>query len=70
MRIVWIVVGAVVGPLLGAIAGFGVALVAMSLGPPRTDGSYGMREVLICLPLGGLAGLVIGILLALRFGAP
>ena len=53
-------VGAIIGLALGVIAGFGTALVAMSF-DPRSDGTYGMREMLVCLPSGALAGLATGI---------
>jgi hypothetical protein len=61
MRIVWVLVGASAGLILGAFAGFGMALAAMSLGPPRSDGTYGMREMLVCLPAGALLGLAAGL---------
>lgn len=60
MRALWIVVGAVIGLVAGIIVGVGVALVAMSF-DPRNDGTYGMREMLVCLPSGALAGLATGI---------
>jgi hypothetical protein len=62
MRIVWALVGAAVGMIIGIAVGFGVALAAMSVGPPRNDGTYGMREMLVCVPSGALLGLAAGLL--------
>ena len=61
MRVVFIIIGGLGGTVIGAVAGFGVALVAMSFSQSRNDGSYGMVEVLICLPSGALIGLLVGI---------
>ncbi|WP_158811155.1 hypothetical protein [Beijerinckia sp. L45] len=61
MRIIWVVVGALIGLIVGAAVGFGVALAAMSAGPQRSDGTYGMREMLVCLPAGILFGLAAGL---------
>jgi len=66
LRILRVILFAIVGTFLGAVAGFGGALIAMSLGPNRYDGSYGMREMLLCLPTGTLIGLVAGIWIGLR----
>ena len=57
MTLVWILVGVTVGVLIGAGLGFAAALVAMSLGPPRHDGPYGMREMLVAVPSGLAWGL-------------
>lgn len=62
MRIVWVVGGGIGGAILGFIAGFGVALGVMSLlSPPRSDGTYGMREMLVCLPIGVILGTSAGV---------
>lgn len=65
MRAIWIVVGAIAGLALGVMAGFAVAL-AVAQWHPRNDGTYGMREMLVCLPCGALAGLVAGIVWGCR----
>jgi hypothetical protein len=62
MRIVWIIVGALVGLVIGAVLGFGAALIAMSASKSHNDGSYGMREMIVCLPSGAVLGLVAGVL--------
>ena len=61
MRLVWTMVGGMCGLTVGAGLGFAAALVAMSLEPPRSDGTYGMREMLIALPGGALLGLLVGL---------
>ena len=61
MRVIWIIVGALAGIVLGALAGFGTALAVMPL-HPRNDGTYGMREMLVCVPCGALIGLVAGVI--------
>lgn len=56
-------VGLVAGLILGAVVGFGMALVAMSVDgqiPQHQDGTYGMSEMLVCLPLGALVGTMPG----------
>jgi hypothetical protein len=58
MRVLFVIGCGLVGLVIGAIVGFGVALIAMSFGPPRTDGSFGMREMIVCLPSGALLGLL------------
>jgi hypothetical protein len=62
MRIVWVIVGALVGLVIGAVLGFGAALIAMSFSKSHNDGSYGMREMIVCLPSGAVLGLVAGVL--------
>lgn len=66
MRILWVIVGGGVGLVVGAIVGFGMAMVLMSFSPKHNDGTDGMREVLVCLPTGALAGLIAGIWWGLR----
>lgn len=61
MRVVFIILGALGGVVIGAVTGFAVALVAMSFSPSRNDGGYGMLEVIICLPSGAIIGLLAGI---------
>lgn len=61
MRLVWILVGGTCGLVVGAGLGFAAALAAMSLGPPRNDGTYGMREMLVALPTGAVLGLLAGL---------
>ena len=65
MRFVWILVGGACGLLVGTGLGFAAALVAMSYGPPRNDGTYGMREMLVALPIGAVLGLLAGLALGL-----
>lgn len=60
LRAIWVVVGAIGGLVLGVIAGIAVALAVMQL-HPRSDGTYGMREMLVCVPCGALIGLVAGL---------
>jgi hypothetical protein len=61
MRVVFIVIGGSAGLVIGAIAGFCVALVAMSFSQSRNDGSYGMLEMIVCLPSGTFLGLLTGL---------
>ena len=61
MRVLYIVIGGLSGLVIGAVLGFGAALVAMQLGPPRYDGTFGLREVLVCLPSGTVLGLLAGL---------
>ena len=65
MRILRLLVGGSLGLVLGAALGFDVALLAMSF-HPRYDGTFGMREMIVCLPVGALIGLIAGIAWALR----
>ena len=65
MRVAWIFIGALTGLILGALVGLLVALAVMQA-HPRNDGTYGMREMLVCLPCGALAGLVAGIIWGCR----
>ena len=65
MRALWLLVGGSLGLVVGAVCGFGVALVAMTF-HPRYDGTYGMREMLVCLPSGTVIGLVAGLVWAFR----
>ena len=60
VRVLWTLIFAVVGLIVGAVVGIGIALVTMSF-DPRWDGTYGMREMIVCLPCGALAGLAAGI---------
>lgn len=60
MRTLRTLLGGLLGLAFGCGAGFGAALIAMSMSAPRYDGTYGMREVLVCLPAGALLGLVAG----------
>jgi ABC-type xylose transport system permease subunit len=61
MRAVFVIIGGLAGLVIGAIAGFGVALVAMSFSQSRNDGSYGMLEVIVCLPSCAFLGLLAGV---------
>ena len=61
MLILYVIIGGLLGVVIGAILGFGAALIAMQLGPPKYDGSYGLMEVLVCVPSGALLGLVAGL---------
>ena len=65
VRVLWIAVGALAGLVIGALAG--VAVMPLH---PRSDGTYGMREMLICLPCGALVGLVAGIVWGCRPSLP
>ena len=58
MRVLFVIGCGLAGLIMGAIVGFIVALIAMSFGPPRADGSFGMREMIVCLPSGALLGLL------------
>jgi len=60
MRVLWVLVGGSLGLVLGVVLGFVVALVAMTF-DPRSDGTYGMREMVVCLPAGALVGLAAGV---------
>ncbi|MCX8252487.1 hypothetical protein RHAL1_00389 [Beijerinckiaceae bacterium RH AL1] len=62
---IWILLGALGGIALGVVVGFAVALFVMQF-YPRYDGTFGMREMLVCLPLGALAGLIAGLVWAFR----
>ena len=66
MKVLWVLLGGSAGLLIGAVVGFLAALGVASLSSPRMDGSFGMREMLVCLPLGTILGGVAGIAWALR----
>ena len=51
------------GLVVGAVIGFGVAL---AFATPRNDGTYGMREIIVCLPIGALLGLIAGVFWGVR----
>ena len=61
MRAVCVVAGGSAGLVGGGILGFALAMLIMSFTPAPNDGTAGMREVLVCLPSGGLLGLLAGI---------
>ena len=53
MTVVRLIIALIAGPIVGALLGFGVPLIAMSVdGSPRTGGSFGMREVIVMVPAG------------------
>lgn len=64
--ILWSVVFGALGILVGAVLGFAAALAWASALPAPNDGTFAMREMLVCLPIGALAGLVVGIAWAIR----
>jgi hypothetical protein len=66
MRVFFVIGCGLAGLVIGAVLGFGVALIAMSFGPNRTDGSFGMREMIVCLPSGAFLGLLAAAYLALH----
>ena len=53
--------GAASGGLVGALVGFVGALI---IAAPRTDGTFGMREIVIGVPTLAFAGLLLGAYLA------
>jgi hypothetical protein len=56
------VIDAIVGSVGGAVIGFGVALIAMSVNKtPQSGGAFGMMEVITLVPSGALIGLLAGI---------
>jgi hypothetical protein len=56
------VIDAIVGSVGGAVIGFGMALIAMSVNKtPQSGGAFGMMEVIILVPSGALIGLLAGI---------
>lgn len=61
MRITFVVIGGLAGLVIGAVAGFAAALVAMSASQSRNDGTYGMLEMIVCLPAGAFLGLLAGL---------
>jgi hypothetical protein len=58
MRVLFVIGCGLAGLVIGALVGFGVALIAMSFSPSRADGTFGMREMIVCLPSGALLGLL------------
>jgi hypothetical protein len=58
MRVLFVIGCGLAGLVIGALLGFGAALIAMSFSPSRTDGTFGMREMIVCLPSGALLGLL------------
>jgi hypothetical protein len=58
MRAIFVIGCGMAGLVTGAILGFGTALIAMSFSASRTDGTFGMREMIVCLPSGALLGLL------------
>jgi hypothetical protein len=58
MRVLFVIGCGLAGLVIGALLGFVVALIAMSFSPSRTDGTFGMREMIVCLPSGALLGLL------------
>jgi hypothetical protein len=69
MRFVWVLAGGSAGAVGGAALGFGVALVAMSVTKSRNDGTYGMVQMMFCVPGGVILGLITGIIVGLKMGA-
>ncbi len=61
MRAVCVAAGGSVGLIGGCVLGFALAMLVMSLMTAPNDGTAGMREVLVCVPGGGLLGLLAGI---------
>jgi hypothetical protein len=62
MLLLRFVIDAIVGSVGGAVIGFGVALIAMSVNkPPRSGGAFGMMEVITLVPSGAVIGLLAGI---------
>ncbi len=61
MRAFNIIGGGLLGLVIGLLVGFGAALFAMRFSQPKNDGSFGMLEMLVCLPTGTLIGLASGL---------
>ena len=64
--ILWSVLFGALGFLAGAVLGFAAALAWASALPAPNDGTFAMRQMLVCVPAGALVGLVAGIAWALR----
>ena len=62
----WCAIGGAAGLALGTVLGFAAALAVASVLPNPEDGTFAMRQMVVCLPLGALAGLVAGVAWALR----
>jgi hypothetical protein len=54
-------VGGAAGLALGTVLGFGAALAVAAVLPNPDDGTFAMRQLVVCLPLGAIVGLVAGI---------
>ena len=65
-RAVLVVVGGLAGFILGGAAGFGTAL---AVAKPRYDGTFAMREMLVCVPVAAAAGAIIGIIAAIKLAS-
>jgi hypothetical protein len=62
MNLLHFVIDAIGGSVGGAVIGFGVALIAMSINKtPQSGGTFGMIEVITLVPSGALIGLLAGI---------
>lgn len=62
MSLLRFVIDAIVGSVGGAIIGFGVALIAMSINKnPQSGGAFGMMEVITLVPSGAVIGLLAGL---------
>ncbi len=64
--ILWSVLFGLLGFLAGAGLGFAAALAWASALPAPNDGTFAMREMLVCVPVGALVGAVAGIAWAMR----
>lgn len=62
----WAIIGAIGGLAAGAVAGFGVALVLMSVTRQPGGGTFGMADVIVCVPVGAVVGLGLGLWWGLR----
>ena len=54
-------IGGAAGLAFGTVLGFGAALAVASVLPNPDDGTFAMRQMVVCLPLGAVAGLVAGL---------
>ena len=57
----WCLVGGAAGLALGTVLGFAAALAVASVLPNPDDSTFAMRQMVVCLPLGALVGLVAGV---------
>lgn len=58
VKVLGVIIAGLLGLVVGAAIGFGFAL---WIAKPRNDGTFGMREMLVCLPVGALIGLAMGV---------
>ena len=59
--LLWSVIYGLLGLVAGVVLAFAAALAWASALPAPNDGTFAMRQMVLCLPLGAALGLVAGI---------